>query len=77
MRGSSTTPASNWQLVLAGTNLTEEYYSPAFFYTVSQQMWDGSVGRPREVYFGLNFDVQLIGRRCRPSPAARAGFFLR
>ncbi len=49
-------PGSDWQLVLAGTNLTEEYYSPAFFYTVSQQMWDGSVGRPREVYFGLNFD---------------------
>jgi outer membrane receptor protein involved in Fe transport len=46
---------SNWQLVVAGTNLTDEYYSPAFFYTVSQQMWDGSVGRPREVYFGLNF----------------------
>ena len=40
---------------LAGTNLTDEYYSPAFFYTVSQQIWDGSVGRPREVYFGLNF----------------------
>jgi outer membrane receptor protein involved in Fe transport len=46
---------NNWQLVVAGTNLTDEYYSPAFFYTVSQQMWDGSVGRPREVYFGLNF----------------------
>jgi outer membrane receptor protein involved in Fe transport len=46
---------SQWQLVVAGTNLTDEYYSPAFFYTVSQQMWDGSVGRPREVYFGLNF----------------------
>ena len=47
--------AANWQFVVAGTNLTDEYYSPAFFYTVSQQMWDGSVGRPREVYFGLNF----------------------
>ncbi len=46
---------NNWQLVVAATNLTDEYYSPAFFYTVSQQMWDGSVGRPREVYFGLNF----------------------
>ena len=45
----------DWSLVLAGTNLTEEYYSPAFFYTVSQQLWDGSVGRPREVYLGLNF----------------------
>lgn len=46
---------SNWQLIVAGTNLTDEYYSPAFFYTVSQQMWDGSVGRPREMYLGLNF----------------------
>jgi outer membrane receptor protein involved in Fe transport len=46
---------NNWQLVVAGTNLTDEYYTPAFFYTVSQQMWDGSVGRPREIYFGLNF----------------------
>jgi outer membrane receptor protein involved in Fe transport len=46
---------SNWQLVVAATNLTDEYYTPAFFYTVSQQMWDGSVGRPREVHFGLNF----------------------
>jgi outer membrane receptor protein involved in Fe transport len=45
----------DWQLIVAGTNLTEEYYTPAFFYTVSQQMWDGSVGRPREVYLGLNF----------------------
>ena len=41
--------------IVAGTNLTDEYYSPAFFYTVSQQLWDGSVGRPREVYLGLNF----------------------
>jgi outer membrane receptor protein involved in Fe transport len=48
----------DWQLVVAGTNLTDEYYSPAFFYTVSQQMWDGSVGRPREVYFGLNFSFE-------------------
>ena len=39
----------------AGTNLTDEYYSPAFFYTVSQQLWQGSVGRPREVYVGFNF----------------------
>jgi outer membrane receptor protein involved in Fe transport len=46
---------NNWQFLIAGTNLTDEYYSPAFFYTVSQQVWDGSVGRPREVYFGLNF----------------------
>jgi iron complex outermembrane receptor protein len=46
---------ANWSLQLAGTNLTDEYYSPAFFYTVSQQLWDGSVGRPREVYLGLNF----------------------
>jgi iron complex outermembrane receptor protein len=45
----------NWSLVVAGTNLTEEYYSPAYFYTVSQQLWQGSVGRPREVYLGLNF----------------------
>jgi outer membrane receptor protein involved in Fe transport len=49
---------SNWSVLLAGTNLTDEYYSPAFFYTVSQQLWDGSVGRPREVYFGLNFQFQ-------------------
>jgi outer membrane receptor protein involved in Fe transport len=49
---------SNWSVLIAGTNLTDEYYSPAFFYTVSQQMWDGSVGRPREVYFGLNFDFE-------------------
>jgi outer membrane receptor protein involved in Fe transport len=49
---------SNWSLLVAGTNLTDEYYSPAFFYTVSQQMWDGSVGRPREVYFGLNFNFE-------------------
>ena len=48
-------PGQNWSVVLAGTNLTEEYYSPAFFYTVSQQLWDGSVGRPRELYLGLNF----------------------
>jgi iron complex outermembrane recepter protein len=48
-------PGSNWQLIVQGTNLTDEYYSPAFFYTVSQQMWDGSVGRPRELFFGLNF----------------------
>jgi outer membrane receptor protein involved in Fe transport len=46
---------NEWQLVVAGTNLADEYYSPAFFYTVSQQLWDGSVGRPREVYLGLNF----------------------
>jgi outer membrane receptor protein involved in Fe transport len=46
---------NEWQFVVAGTNLTDEYYSPAFFYTVSQQLWDGTVGRPREVYFGLNF----------------------
>jgi iron complex outermembrane receptor protein len=49
---------ANWSLILAGTNLTEEYYSPAFFYTVSQQLWDGSVGRPREVYLALNFTFQ-------------------
>ena len=49
---------SNWSVLLAGTNLTDEYYSPAFFYTVSQQLWDGSVGRPREVYFGLNFNFE-------------------
>ena len=48
-------PGENWSLVVAGTNLTEEYYSPAYFYTVSQQLWQGSVGRPREVYLGLNF----------------------
>jgi iron complex outermembrane recepter protein len=48
----------NWQVLIAGTNLTDEYYSPAFFYTVSQQLWDGGVGRPREVYFGLNFSFQ-------------------
>ena len=46
---------TNWSMIFAGTNLTDEYYSPAFFYTVSQQLWDGSVGRPLEVYFGLNF----------------------
>jgi outer membrane receptor protein involved in Fe transport len=46
---------SNWSIALAGTNLTDEYYSPAFFYTVSQQLWDGSVGRPREVYAAFNF----------------------
>jgi outer membrane receptor protein involved in Fe transport len=46
---------SNWSIALAGTNLTDEYYSPAFFYTVSQQLWDGSVGRPREVYLGFDF----------------------
>ena len=45
----------NWSVALAGTNLTDEYYSPAFFYTVSQQLWDGSVGRPREVYVGFDF----------------------
>ena len=49
---------SNWSVLVAGTNLTDEYYSPAFFYTVSQQLWDGSVGRPREVYFGLNFSFE-------------------
>jgi outer membrane receptor protein involved in Fe transport len=49
---------SNWSVLVAGTNLTDEYYSPAFFYTVSQQLWDGSVGRPREVYFGLNFNFE-------------------
>jgi iron complex outermembrane recepter protein len=49
---------TNWSLIVAGTNLTDEYYSPAFFYTVSQQIWDGSVGRPREVYFGLNFSFE-------------------
>jgi iron complex outermembrane recepter protein len=48
-------PGTNWEFIVQGTNLTDEYYSPAFFYTVSQQMWDGSVGRPREVFFGLNF----------------------
>lgn len=48
-------PGNDWSLVIAGTNLTEEYYSPAYFYTVSQQLWQGSVGRPREVYLGLNF----------------------
>jgi iron complex outermembrane recepter protein len=48
-------PGTNWSLVVAGTNLTNEYYSPAFFYTVSQQLWQGSVGRPREAYLGLNF----------------------
>ena len=46
---------SNWSVALAGTNLTDEYYSPAFFYTVSQQLWDGAVGRPREVYLGFDF----------------------
>ena len=46
---------SNWSVALAGTNLTDEYYSPAFFYTVSQQLWDGAVGRPREIYLGLDF----------------------
>ena len=48
-------PGDDWSLVVAGTNLTDEYYSPAYFYTVSQQLWQGSVGRPREVYLGLNF----------------------
>ncbi len=46
----------NWSLILAGTNLTDEYYSLAYFYTVSQQLWQGSVGRPREVSLGLNFN---------------------
>lgn len=46
---------TNWSLILAGTNLTDEYYSPSYFYTVSQQLWQGSVGRPREVYLGMNF----------------------
>jgi iron complex outermembrane receptor protein len=46
---------ANWSVALAGTNLTDEYYSPAFFYTVSQQLWDGAVGRPREVYLGFDF----------------------
>jgi hypothetical protein len=32
---------------VAGTNLTDEYHSPAFFYTASEQLCDGSVGRPR------------------------------
>jgi iron complex outermembrane recepter protein len=45
----------NWFLTVAGTNLTNEYYSPSFFYTVSQQLWQGSVGRPREAFVGLNF----------------------
>jgi iron complex outermembrane receptor protein len=45
----------DWQLIMAGTNLTEEYYTPAFFYPVSHQRGDGSVGRPRDVYLGLNF----------------------
>lgn len=49
---------TNWQVVLAGTNLTNEYYSPSFFYTQSQQLWEGSVGRPREVYLGLNFNFE-------------------
>ncbi len=49
---------SNWSVALAGTNLTDEYYSPAFFYTVSQQLWDGSVGRPREVYLGFDFSFE-------------------
>jgi outer membrane receptor protein involved in Fe transport len=48
-------PGENWFLTVAGTNLSDEYYSPAFFYTVSQQLWQGSVGRPREVALGLNF----------------------
>jgi outer membrane receptor protein involved in Fe transport len=51
-------PGRNWSLILAGTNLTNEYYSPAFFYTVSQQLWQGSVGRPREVFAGLTFRFQ-------------------
>ena len=46
---------TNWQFVVAGTNLTDEYYSPSFFYTVSQQLWQGSVGRPREVHVGFDF----------------------
>ena len=46
---------NDWFLTVAGANLTDEYYSPAFFYTVSQQLWSGSVGRPREVFLGLNF----------------------
>jgi iron complex outermembrane receptor protein len=48
-------PGQNWSLTVAGTNLTDEYYSLAYFYTQSQQLWQGSVGRPREVYLGLNF----------------------
>jgi outer membrane receptor protein involved in Fe transport len=48
-------PGNDWEFVFAGTNITDEYYSPAFFYTVSQQLWDGSVGRPAEYYVGLNF----------------------
>jgi iron complex outermembrane receptor protein len=46
---------NDWTLVVAGTNLTDEYYSPSFFYTVSQQLWSGTIGRPREVFLGLNF----------------------
>jgi outer membrane receptor protein involved in Fe transport len=49
---------SNWSIALAGTNLTDEYYSPAFFYTVSQQLWDGSVGRPREAYIAFDFSFE-------------------
>jgi iron complex outermembrane receptor protein len=45
----------NWSVIVAGQNLTNEYYSLAYFYTVSQQLWQGSVGRPREVSLGLNF----------------------
>jgi iron complex outermembrane recepter protein len=48
-------PGENWSLIVAGTNLTNEYYSPAYFYTVSQQLWQGAVGRPREVFMGLTF----------------------
>jgi outer membrane receptor protein involved in Fe transport len=46
---------NDWILTVAGTNLTDEYYSPSFFYTVSQQLWSGSIGRPREVMLGLTF----------------------
>jgi outer membrane receptor protein involved in Fe transport len=46
---------NEWQMVLAGTNLADESYRPAFVYTVSHHLRDGSVGRPREVYLGLNF----------------------
>ncbi|MBB6096472.1 iron complex outermembrane receptor protein [Povalibacter uvarum] len=53
-----TAPGGKWDVALFGSNLTDEYYRINGFYIPTDQMDNGTLGRPREwgVTFGFRFE---------------------
>jgi iron complex outermembrane receptor protein len=51
-------PNNKWDIALFGSNLTDEYYRINGFYIPTDQMDNGTLGRPREwgLTFGFRFD---------------------